>query len=88
MAAGCVVIGSRTRPVEEAIRHEQNGLLIDFFSPQELIDAVQRVCNDPTTMRVLQEEARRTIIERYDLNTVCLPKLRALIEHSGSAPHS
>jgi glycosyltransferase involved in cell wall biosynthesis len=31
MAAGCVVIGSRTRPVEEAIRHEQNGLLIDFF---------------------------------------------------------
>lgn len=31
-------------------------------------------------MQQLREGARRTIIERYDLKTVCLPMQRALIE--------
>lgn len=80
MALGCLVIGSRTAPVEEVIRDGENGLLVDFFSPAELVDAVQRVCDEPTRMQQLRENARRTIIQRYDLQTVCLPKQRALIE--------
>lgn len=85
MAAGCVVIGSRTPPVEEVIQHGENGLLVDFFSPSELVDAVQQVCDEPTRMQALREAARRTVVERYDLETVCLPKQRALIEHSERA---
>jgi glycosyltransferase involved in cell wall biosynthesis len=84
MAAGCVVIGSRTAPVEEVIRHEENGLLVDFFSPRGLVEAVQRVCDEPTRMQNLREAARRTIVERYDLKTICLPKQRSLIEHFDS----
>lgn len=83
MAAGCLVIGSRTPPVEEIIRHEQNGLLVDFFSPRELVDAVQRVCDEPLRMHVLREKARNTIVDRYDLKTICLPKQQALIEGLG-----
>lgn len=79
MAAGCLVIGSRTAPVEEVIQHERNGLLVDFFSPQGVVDAVQRVCEDPNRMQGLREEARRTIVERYDLKTRCLPRQRAMI---------
>lgn len=85
MAAGCLVIGSRTSPVEEVIRHDGNGLLVDFFSPDELVGAVQRVCDDSTRMQRLRDEARRTIVERYDLRTICLPKQRALIEHGSDA---
>ena len=85
MAAGCLVVGSRTAPVEEVIRHEENGLLVNFFSPQELVDAVQRVCDEPARMQQLRENARRTVIERYDLRTVCLPKQRMLIEHPDGA---
>ena len=80
MAAGCVVIGSRTSPVEEVIVHEANGLLVDFFSTQQLVEAIQRVCEEPTRMGALRERARQTIIDRYDLKTVCLPRQQSLID--------
>lgn len=80
MAAGCLVIGSRTAPVEEVITHEENGLLVDFFSAKELVAAVERVCEDPSGMRAIRERARATIVEKYDLQSVCLPRQRALIE--------
>src|SRR6478609_3568944 len=31
MSAGCLVVGSRTPPVEEVMRDGQNGRLVDFF---------------------------------------------------------
>lgn len=84
MAAGCLVIGSKTQPVEEVITHEENGLLVDFFSTQQLVEAVQRVCEEPTRMQALRERARRTVVDRYDLKTVCLPKQRGLMEFQPS----
>jgi glycosyltransferase involved in cell wall biosynthesis len=80
MATGCIVIGSRTAPVEEVIQSGKNGLLVDFFSAQQIVDAVQRVCEDPTRMQGLRDRARQTIVDTYDLNTVCLPRQRELIE--------
>jgi glycosyltransferase involved in cell wall biosynthesis len=84
MAAGCLVIGSKTPPVEEVITHEKNGLLVDFFSTSQLVEAVQRVCEEPASMQVMREQARRTVAERYDLKTVCLPEQRRLIELQAS----
>lgn len=80
MATGCIVIGSRTAPVEEVIQSGKNGLLVDFFSAQQIVDTVQRVCEDPTRMQGLRDRARQTIVDSYDLNTVCLPRQRELIE--------
>ena len=39
MSAGCLVVGSRTPPVEEVIRDGENGLLTDFFSTEQLASA-------------------------------------------------
>lgn len=80
MAAGCAVVGSATPPVMEVIRHGDNGLLVDFFSPREIADRVDEVLSHPDRMAPMRERARRTVLQRYDLETVCLPKLRGLIE--------
>jgi glycosyltransferase involved in cell wall biosynthesis len=79
MAAGCVVIGSRTPPVEEDITDELNGLLFDFFSPDQIVENTCRVLEDPAAMVPLRHRARQTIIERYDLHRVCLPQHLSLI---------
>nr|WP_255557400.1 glycosyltransferase [Dyella sp. ASV21] len=80
MSAGCLVIGSRTPPVEEVIEHGKNGLLVDFFSPEALIDAINHVADAPDRLHAIREQARKTIIDRYDLHTVCLPRQKAIIE--------
>jgi glycosyltransferase involved in cell wall biosynthesis len=58
LATGCVVIGSDTPTVREFVTHEQNGLLVSFFDPKGLADAVLRVLEDAPLARRLRENAR------------------------------
>jgi len=80
MSCGCLVIGSRTPPVEEVIRDRENGLLVDFFDRGGLADRIDEVLEHPDRMQAVRAAARRTIVERYDLRRVCLPRFSALIE--------
>lgn len=80
MSAGCLVIGSRTAPVEEVIEHGKNGLLVDFFSPTELCETIVHACSHRDSMMELRVAARRTIMSRYDLRSICLPRQRSIIE--------
>ena len=80
MSAGCLVVGSATPPVEEVIRDGKNGLLVDFFSPEQIAAAVARVLEHPDGFQSLRQQARQTIVENYDLKTVCLPKQVQLVE--------
>jgi len=78
MSAGCMVVGSRTPPVEEVIRDGENGLLVDFFSPEAIAETVDRALG--MDQRPLRERARATVLERYDLRRVCLPAQVRLVE--------
>jgi len=80
MAAGCLVIGSATPPVQEVLHHEENGLLVDFFKTEEIVDTITRVLEHPNRMQALREKARKTVVETFDLESVCLPQHIALIE--------
>ncbi|AWJ93478.1 glycosyl transferase family 1 (plasmid) [Azospirillum baldaniorum] len=80
MAAGCLVIGSATIPVEEVLRDRQNGLLVDFFDGTALADRIDEVFEHPDRMQTLRDRARRTAVENYDLRTVTLPRHLALID--------
>lgn len=67
MAIGCLVIGSDTAPVREVITHEKNGLLVDFFTPSTIADAVDLALNKPNNMINIRNEAKRYIKEHYPI---------------------
>jgi glycosyltransferase involved in cell wall biosynthesis len=79
MALGACVVGSATPPVEEVIRHRENGILVDFFSKDAIAEAVVSVLADPGSVVPLRVAARRTALA-YDLKRVCLPAHLRLIE--------
>ena len=79
MAAGCLVIGSATPPVEEVIKDGINGLLSPFHSPQLLADKVIQVLANPQRFDSLRQAARQTIIDHYDFETVILPAYLRLL---------
>ncbi len=83
MAAGCLVIGSRTAPVQEVLRHGETGLLVDFFDvagwSERLIDALA----NPAKYQSLREAARLFAQQNYDLKTVCLPRMVDYVESFG-----
>jgi glycosyltransferase involved in cell wall biosynthesis len=84
MSAGCLVIGSRTAPVEELIEHERNGLLVDFFAPAELAETIATALADRRGFASLRQQARETILQDYSV-TACLPRQLSIIaEMTGS----
>jgi hypothetical protein len=80
-----VVVGSATAPVEGVIRSGHNGLLVDFFSPTGLAEQVAAVLANPASHRPLGQQARRTVVERFDLNAICLPRQLALVDWLAAA---
>jgi len=81
MSAGALVIGSRTAPVEEVIEHGRNGWLVDFFDRDGLARAMGEALEAPPGAHdALRSNARETIVSRYDLERICLPRQMALVE--------
>jgi glycosyltransferase involved in cell wall biosynthesis len=79
MAAGCLIIGSKTPPVEEVISDRRNGLLVDFFDVRGLSDLVCEALARPSQFESMRLAARETVIARYDLESVSLPRQIALL---------
>ena len=73
LSAGCLVVGSKTASVTEVIQDGVNGLLADFFSPQEICDRIEEALSHPERMTAIRAKARETIQQRYDLSQL-LPK--------------
>ena len=78
MSCGALVVGSNTDPVAEVIESGHNGLLVDYFKPHDLAEAIKEVLNHPDRCEQMRQAARQTIVERYDLS-YCLRKQSALI---------
>lgn len=80
MSAGCMVVGSRTAPVEEVISHGTNGWLTDFFDHRTLAETLAEALEQRSRLGELRQAARQTIVERFDLHGVCLPRQLALLQ--------
>jgi len=66
MSAGCALIGSDTAPVREILQHGRNGLLVDFFSKEQLADAVDDLLDHPRRRQALAAAGRQTVVSQYD----------------------
>ena len=86
MSAGCLIVASRTAPVEEVMRDGENGLMVDFFSPAAIAERVDYALTHQEELAPLRVHARETVVERYDLRRVCLPaqlkNISYLVRHS------
>lgn len=80
MSAGCVVIGSDTSPVREVISSGKNGLLVPFFAVDELAGRVIEALQKPERFSAVREAARRFIIDHYDAEKICVPRMRGLLD--------
>ena len=78
MSAGCLVIGAATPPVAEVIHDDENGLLVDPYSPAELAERIDEALTDRARMAELRRAARQTILDKYALG-ICLAAQHRLI---------
>jgi glycosyltransferase involved in cell wall biosynthesis len=73
LAAGCLVVGSQTPPVQEVIQDNENGLLVDFFSPAKIALKVIEALGRGDELDHIRQRARLGVMERYSLRE-CLTK--------------
>jgi glycosyltransferase involved in cell wall biosynthesis len=80
MAAGAVIVASKTAPVEEVIADGVHGRLVPFFDVEAWSQALIEVLAEPTRFTHLGKDARQTVVQKYDLRQICLPRLIEFIE--------
>ena len=85
MACGSVLVASATPPVQEVIQDGENGILVDFFDGEELAQRIADVLAEPVAFRTLAENARQTIVDRFDLKRSCLPRQIELVDRLASS---
>ena len=79
MSVGCLVVGSDTAPVREVIENNHNGLLVPFVDRRQLAGAVVGALAQRDRHRAMRNRARQTVLDRFDVEGVCLPKMLAFI---------
>ena len=60
MAAGCSIVASDTPPVREVMTDGKNGLLVDFFSPEQQAAAIESLLDSREKREALSGAAIRT----------------------------
>jgi glycosyltransferase involved in cell wall biosynthesis len=80
MSAGCAIVASNTKPLQEAIEHNETGRLVDFFKPKELAQEVCELLDNSNQRLRLGQNARLFAQKNYDLKNVCLPAQLAWVE--------
>jgi glycosyltransferase involved in cell wall biosynthesis len=63
----------------EVIRDGHNGLLVDFFNPKAIAEAVDQLLCDRKLAHQLGTQARKDALARYSLER-CLPRQLELID--------
>ncbi|MFE1601548.1 glycosyltransferase [Methylobacterium sp. ID0610] len=79
LCAGCLVIGSDTAPLHDAIEHGRNGLLVPFFDTDRLARTVTSALAHPEHYHWMRQEARASAIARFDRRKALGAQLAAVL---------
>jgi glycosyltransferase involved in cell wall biosynthesis len=85
MSVGCLVIGSDTPPVREVI-DGSNGIVVPFFDIEQWSERIIDVLEDRERYRPMCESARQFVLANFDADTICVPRLKQLLQIDGGAP--
>ena len=80
MACECLILGSDTGPVRDAITSGQEGVLNDFFDVEALSRSMIDACENPDRYLGMRKAAREKALALFDRETVGVPKWMALID--------
>jgi glycosyltransferase involved in cell wall biosynthesis len=61
MACGCVIVASDTQPVMDVLEPNINGLAVNFFDDEKIVEQVNLVLDDPQRKKHLGIAARKKI---------------------------
>jgi glycosyltransferase involved in cell wall biosynthesis len=86
LATGLPVLASDVPSVREIVEPGVNGLIEPLFDVDRLVATALRVLADPAEFAPLGRQARRTIEERYSIES-CIPPIQRFFEQ-GAAPGS
>ncbi|WP_103874771.1 glycosyltransferase [Bosea lathyri] len=79
MACGCLIVGSRTPPVQEVIADRRNGLLAPFHDESAIAGTIIEALERQGEAEGLRRAARATVQARFELET-CLDRQIGFIE--------
>lgn len=83
MSIGCAIVASNTKPLLEAIHHNETGRLVDFFDETALTENICELLDNHDERARLGANARRFAQATYDLSTICLPRQLAWVRSLG-----
>jgi glycosyltransferase involved in cell wall biosynthesis len=78
MSSGCLVLASDTGPLKEVI-DGSNGILIPFFDVKTLARHTIEALAAPRKFQLQRKRARATVVERFDVKRICLPRMLELL---------
>jgi glycosyltransferase involved in cell wall biosynthesis len=81
LACGATVLAGDVEPVREMVRHEENGLLVDFFDMDTMVESAMKVLDEPLAFRPLGEAGTRMIHDQFSLEQ-CLPRMLTLYQET------
>lgn len=84
MSCAAPIVACDTQALREVIDDGVEGLLVDFFDLEGQLKAINRLLDDPELRESLGTNARKRIVDNYDLERTCLPQQIRYIEEMAS----
>ena len=86
MSCGAALVASDTAPVRELITDRENGLLANYFAPDEIADRVEELLGDASLRQSISRHARQTILDHHKLDDLLVEQQGWLHELAGVRP--